>query len=50
MKKQSLDLFTEHQRRQKITQRTKVLDSLRGLVDWVALTKVVNDRTGREDS
>ena len=33
MKKQSHDLFVEHHRRQKITQFTKALDSLSGLVD-----------------
>ena len=46
MKKQSHDLFVEHHRRRKITQFTKVLDSPSGLVDWAALTKVVNERTG----
>ena len=50
MKKQSHDLFAEHHRRQKITQFTKVLDALSGLVDWAALTKVVNEHTGREAS
>ena len=50
MKKQNQDLFAEHHRRQKITQFTKVLDSLSGLVDWAALTKVVNEHTGREAS
>ena len=50
MKKQSHDLFAEHYRRQKITQFTKALDSLSGLVDWAALTKVVTERTGREAS
>ena len=50
MKKQSHDLFAEHHRRRKITQFTKVLDSLSGLVDWAALTKVVNEHTGREAS
>ena len=48
MKKQSHDLFAADHRRQKITQYTKVLDSLSGLVDWAALTKVVNAHTGRE--
>ena len=46
MKKQSHDLFAEHHRRRKITQFTKVLDSFSGLVDWVALTKLVNEHTG----
>lgn len=50
MKNQSHDLFAEHHRRRKITQFTKVLDSLSGLVDWAALTKVVIERTGREAS
>ena len=50
MKKQSHDLSGEHHRRRKITQFTKVLDSLSELVDWVALTKVINERAGREAS
>ena len=50
MKKQSHELFVEHHRRGKITQFTKVLDALSGLVDWAALTKVVNERSGREAS
>ena len=50
MKKQKHDLFAADHRRQKVTQFTKVIDSLSGLVDWAALTKVVNERTGREAS
>ena len=50
MKKQRHDLFAADHRRQKITQYTKVLDALDGLVDWAALTKVVNECTGREAS
>ena len=34
----------------KITQFTKFLDALSGLVDWRALTKVVNGHIGREAS
>ena len=50
MKKQRHDLFAEDHRRQKITQFTKVLDALSGLVDWAALSKMVNEHTGREAS
>ena len=50
MKKQNHDLFAEHHRRRKSTQFTKALESLSGLVDWAALTKVVIERTGREGS
>ena len=50
MQKQRHDLFAEDHRRQKITQFTKVLDALSRLVDWAALTKVVNAHTGREAS
>ena len=53
MKKQKHDLFAADHRRQKITQFTKALDALDaldGLVDWAALTKVVNKCTGREAS
>ena len=48
MKRQRQDLFSADQRRQKMAQYTKVLDSLDKLVDWDALCKVVNDSTGRE--
>ena len=44
MQKQRHDLFAADHRRQKITQFTNVLDALVGLVDWAALTKVVNLR------
>lgn len=50
MKQQRQDLFAADHRRQKITQFTKVLDALDGLVDWAALTTVVNNCTGREAS
>ena len=42
------DLFALHSRQQKRSQFTKVLDRLTQLVNWVALAKVVNDKTGRE--
>jgi transposase, IS5 family len=50
MKKQRQDLFAAQHRVQKIAQYTKVLDSLNKLVDWVTLTQVVNESTGREGS
>jgi transposase, IS5 family len=48
MKRQTTDLFIADQRLQKIAQYTKVLDALNKLVDWDALTKVVNESTGRD--
>lgn len=48
MNKQRNDLFAADERRQKLSQYTKVLDSLNRLVDWVALAQVINAGTGRE--
>ena len=42
------DLFAVHSRPQKLSQFTKVLDRLTQLVNWTALAKIVNDKTGRE--
>lgn len=42
------DLFAVHSRHQKLTQFTKVLDRLNLLVNWAALARIVNDKTGRE--
>ena len=48
MKPRTGDLFAGQHRLQKLTQYTKVLDSLTQLVDWPALAQVVNEATGRE--
>lgn len=49
MKKQRHDLFAAEHRSQKIAQFTKVLYALDRLVDWAALTKVVNKQTAQHE-